>query len=453
MTYLIRNQRIDLANQINGSSSLSIDGKKASWVSDLRGVLPDTVFAYYSGPSNRLEAIFEKPLAKFRDDMMRQVEGAHQRMIYGRPIHSQFVLLSFLVDGSLSAFPFLGRELGITGVESVLFVLKEPSWAASRKNRKGKADFWGAQGVVRSFLTALYASSLAPLLLKIRVTTGLRQHKDLDHLFLYLPGQAELQALVSELRSDESLSGARQLFTTLESAFVSDLISDVRVQLTKGSSGQRVTFHELSEGEQQLLMVLGLLRFTKEEESLFLLDEPDTHLNPVWSLRFLDLIDEAVGDRQATQMIIASHDPVAISLLKRNQVRQLSPNADGTVRVDQPETDPVEMGVSGVLMSELFGFPSMFSPARVRDLDRRKHLTNQESRTSEEQRELEELDETLGSATLASLHPDPLYARFLMELDKLQERRLLELQPLTRQQSVDYQRLVREVLEQMDPTD
>ena len=27
-------------------------------------------------------------------------------------------------------------------------------------------------------------------------------------------------------------------------------------------------------------MVLGLLRFTKEDEALFLLDEPDTHLNP-----------------------------------------------------------------------------------------------------------------------------------------------------------------------------
>jgi hypothetical protein len=34
----------------------------------------------------------------------------------------------------------------------------------------------------------------------------------------------------------------------------------------------------LSEGEQQLLMVLGLMRFTKSHQSLVLLDEPDTHL-------------------------------------------------------------------------------------------------------------------------------------------------------------------------------
>src|ERR1700678_4460812 len=32
-------------------------------------ILPDTVFAYYSGPSNRLESVFEAPLATFRDAM------------------------------------------------------------------------------------------------------------------------------------------------------------------------------------------------------------------------------------------------------------------------------------------------------------------------------------------------------------------------------------------------
>jgi hypothetical protein len=43
-------------------------------------------------------------------------------------------------------------------------------------------------------------------------------------------------------------------------------------------------------GEQQLLTVLGLLLFTRNDESLYLLDEYDTQLNPVWTYDYLRLL-------------------------------------------------------------------------------------------------------------------------------------------------------------------
>ncbi|TOM44863.1 hypothetical protein CGH75_27395, partial [Vibrio parahaemolyticus] len=69
-----------------------------------------------------------------------------------------------------------------------------------------------------------------------------------------------------------------EFFQDLESTYVSELISEVRIRVKLKKNDGSVTFRELSEGEQQLLTVLGLLRFTAEDESLFLLDEPDTHL-------------------------------------------------------------------------------------------------------------------------------------------------------------------------------
>jgi len=73
-----------------------------------------------------------------------------------------------------------------------------------------------------------------------------------------------------------------------------------------------LTFKELSEGEQQLLTVLGLLKFTQDEESLFLLDEPDTHLNPAWKLKYLNLIEQVVGKPKASHLIISTHDPLVM---------------------------------------------------------------------------------------------------------------------------------------------
>jgi hypothetical protein len=42
-------------------------------------------------------------------------------------------------------------------------------------------------------------------------------------------------------------------------------------------------FDQLSEGEKQLLAVVGAIRLTTGNENLVLLDEPDTHVNPHWS--------------------------------------------------------------------------------------------------------------------------------------------------------------------------
>lgn len=47
---------------------------------------------------------------------------------------------------------------------------------------------------------------------------------------------------------------------------------------------------ELSDSERQLLMVLGLTRISRGKRVLFLLDEPDTDLNPAWQLDYLKLI-------------------------------------------------------------------------------------------------------------------------------------------------------------------
>ena len=68
-------------------------------------------------------------------------------------------------------------------------------------------------------------------------------------------------------------------------------------------------------------MVLGLLRFTREDESLFLLDEPDTHLNPAWSVQYLEFLKTIGGLGENGHVIMATHDPLVICGLTREQVR------------------------------------------------------------------------------------------------------------------------------------
>jgi len=184
LVYSVHGKRVDIIHDPSlprNRTKIEVDGKALA-PSKLIGsvkddLLPDTVFAYYSGPSNRLESLFDAPLAEFRDAMIRRRPDARQRMLYGRLIHSKFVLLSFLAEADVTQFEFLSRELGIEGVESVLFVLRQPYWASKRQGVENKSEFWGAAGVVRSFLEEVYRAALAPMLLEQRISLGIRQHK------------------------------------------------------------------------------------------------------------------------------------------------------------------------------------------------------------------------------------------------------------------------------------
>ena len=158
----------------------------------------------------------------------------------------------------------------------------------------------------------------------------------------------------------------------MESTYISELMREVRTRVKARCADAPLTFRELSEGEQQLLMVLGLLRFTREDESLFLLDEPDTHLNPAWSVQYLNFLKEIGGLGENSHVIMATHDPLVISGLTREQVRiMMRETMDAPIRAEMPEIDPQGMGINGLLRSELYGLRSALDLPTLQKIDER----------------------------------------------------------------------------------
>jgi energy-coupling factor transporter ATP-binding protein EcfA2 len=209
------------------------------------------------------------------------------------------------------------------------------------------------------------------------------------------------------------LKGKRQdsktLFGYLESLFLCDLIDEVRVTVER-TDGTRVKFTQLSEGEQQLLTVLGLLLFTQNDESLYLLDEPDTHLNPVWTYDFLKVLQENIRAEKG-QLLIATHNPLMIGTLHKNQVRILRQEDHATVAAE-PEYDPIGIGVEGLLKSELYGLRSTLAPEILKKLDRHYLLLGQSDKNAEEELELIKLANDLNELGVARTHPNPYFEHF-----------------------------------------
>jgi hypothetical protein len=173
-----------------------------------------------------------------------------------------------------------------------------------------------------------------------------------------------------------------------------------------------------------MLTVLGLMRITSEDHCLFLLDEPDTHLNPIWKLRYFDDIESVLTPREnaivqgESQILITTHDPMMVGSLRREQVHILRRDGDRTV-VDTPDEHPQGMGVTGLLKSDLFGLASTLDIETERRLFRRNALFAQDKRTAAEEAEMRRLSQELADLGFANNDfKDPFYARFVKKMAK-----------------------------------
>lgn len=164
--------------------------------------------------------------------------------------------------------------------------------------------------------------------------------------------------------------------------------------------------------------MLGLLHFTKGEESLFLLDEPDTHLNPAWTYEYLSLLESQVVDH-SSQLLIATHNPLMIGSLKREQVRLLrrhDNNRQHTITAEMPDEDPIGMGVDGLLQSEIFGLRSVLPPSVEERLTMRYKLLGIQNKTEQMVADLARLTKELESLGIAHSFPHPYFNQFSQAL-------------------------------------
>jgi predicted ATPase len=398
----------------NRRLEISVDGRplaQAAFQRDLDTYLPNYVFAYYSGWSSRLERHFDRPTRRHYDHILKSPDGKLplRRLFFCRMEYSQLVLLAFFLAGSAAGHQVLRDYLGIARFESALFVLKTPWWRGSgspSKTRQADGDprFWYARGAFKGFLDRLWKRALAPIRNTETIERDVRrQGETTERLYLFIKNEAELAALM------EPGEDPKTLFGYLESLFLCDLIDEVRVTVER-TDGERVKFVQMSEGEQQLLTVLGLLLFTQNDESLYLLDEPDTHLNPVWTYDFLRLLQENIRAEKG-QLIVATHNPLMIGSLRRNQVRLLV-STEGAIAAIEPDFDPIGIGVEGLLKTELYGLPSTLAPEVLGKLDRHYDLLGKPEKTEAEQGELMRLAAELNALGVSRTHPNPYFESF-----------------------------------------
>jgi len=473
MDYQIRGHHIEIKAQKNRRPMVLINGERTSakkLSEEAREYLPSNVFVYYSGKNERIERLFQAHQQRFnrrmeitaeeylpeqllqdftgeesqaeeiaeykrRADRRREQLGEDQlrRLFYCRGGHSQLVLLACMLSSD-PTFTRLLSDLNIVELDSALFVLKQPYRLRNPDEQdilEGDNRFWYARGnVVSEFLDKLWQLAVAPIEHTATKSLDFRGRTEKqEQLYLFLPNKERLQelgALVGE---------ADRFFRYAEAAFIGDLIEEVRITVTHKDAEGNISFDQLSEGELQLLTVLGLMRITSRDHCLFLLDEPDTHLNPIWKLRYFDEIEKVVrknADQTVagnSQILITTHDPMMIGSLRREQVRILR-KGRGKSLVETPYEHPQGMGVAGLLKSEMFGLPSTLDAPTLRELQERNELLAKKSKgglSEDEEARLARLRAHLDDIGFSRESRDPLYQLFIQKMYEIRSQPLTNL--------------------------
>jgi len=370
--------------------------------------LPVNVFSYYSGLSDRLATIYEPHEAQFRKKIKANDGSAEFRpLFYARHYHGSFVLLASLCDKTSEARKLLAEDLGVLGIDSALFVLRAPE-KELKEQMDSDDQLWNASGSYAGILKLLYMNSLAPLRISHPAQVNGRNKRSVEHQYFYISEQKVLESLVQEYGSE------RAFFKAIETAYMSGLLVDIRIKVKVKDIDGFVSLRELSEGELQLLSVWGLVRYSEDRNCLFLLDEPDTHLNPMWSSSYIKNLEKALDQGEKSQLLMTTHDPIVIGELSKDQVRILKRDPlSGNIESTKPVDEPFELGYPGILMSEMFGLESVLSNKMETLLNRKRELAIKPRLTKKDKEELKDLNKQLKHIDLTSRVRDPLFSEYV----------------------------------------
>lgn len=275
-------------------------------------ILPKNIFVYYAGNTTRLKDLTDESISAYKQrliDIANNKIGSQssprQPLFYYDLPHHRAVFLTLMLS-SLEDIQkdFLKNDLGIENLVKVELEISRPDWKRSspdwKKISTDTGSFWDAPNFLQKILDTF------------RETAQLEIGKDSIINFELLGD--EFRRKFTETSNDE-----RDFFQQLSNLILADYLTDIKIYFTKDGVDKILEFNDLSEGEWQRIGIRGAMELFQGEETLFLLDEPDTFAHPRWQWEFVPDIEKNVGkDNKSMQVVFITHSPLVLSSLKDN---------------------------------------------------------------------------------------------------------------------------------------
>lgn len=410
----------------------------------MQSSLPKRIIGYSSGQNELLSIPFTKIKFRYYNTLLQEFKSTYRDAIeYSRMKYIDYeenyniLLANFLMAKNDEADVLKGTIL-IDEIDNFEIIINR------NKHKKGKLpidvdidkflDFFESRSnTIEEIKTNLYKHVFTDVkALKEDLQNNFVDAAGLYTLFRRL-GYLNLN-YVDKTKIDELLVSDVEIYNNYD---LSDFIPKDRlfqiseVNIKKSNLDYPINYKSLSDGEHQFIHVIGTLLMFKEESTLFLFDEPETHFNPQWKYEYTQIFKKVTNSHKS-QIIMTTHDPVLLSGLSKENVIVFNKPNFGKERTYKPEKDLKGMGVDAILTSEIFGLNSTLDSETLNEMiDRRKLLIKQEKEhlTLLENEKLSSLSRKLMDIDFNKPFADPLYKDFVMAIENLDVYKQTELTP------------------------
>lgn len=274
----------------------------------LEKIFPSNIVIYYSGLADIMKKICLPHDEKLSVNFRKGNTSLHRPFFYFEPPLFNLILITLLSYEYGDIPQFLSDRAKIKGVQSIQINLKRPTWGKGKIN-----EWWGAKGEVKTFLdfldsigSQLMIEEGEPTKSNGNVVIEAWQNEALN---ITIIGQEKL----FEIR--EHFVEERTLFKILNTLLIDGFQPEVKFSFIQGDNSEQHSFNVLSEGEQQAIIIRGLIELVNNENTLFLFDEPDTYLHPSWQRNFIEGINDLSKNAEYnnSQFLITTHSPQLLS--------------------------------------------------------------------------------------------------------------------------------------------
>ncbi len=376
---------------------------------------PELTLVYYSGECPRVQQLVARYRRHFQK-LTRSPETDRFRPLFVQSSNeqSQLILLALFAHGQRD----LLNHLELEEIFDVSIVLRSPEGFDTERH---EPKLWNTEGAIRRIVAALdetssYQETHKPEVIppEMPATIAPPKQGDANREERIYHFRAESNVGINKLARRLEADGDN-LYLALESLRLRGMLRRVFFQLRGKNAVDAFPFDHLSEGEKQLLAVVGAVRLTNQKDNLVLLDEPDTHLNPKWSWEYSSMLTEAFKAEQQLRstVLMATHDPVMISGMVKDQVLLAHAHAPNQPLFSRPLRNPRGQGVANLLCSsEFFGLPSSLDKETQKLLTKRLAISIKPELTAQDKAQLRALNAQLEILPGVS-ERDPDYVAFL----------------------------------------
>jgi predicted ATP-dependent endonuclease of OLD family len=303
-------------------------------------IFPDNIIAYYSGSNERLKKIFN--FGRYLESPFLYLEDKHFKFILSSLLcsdldrHREFLNENFHIEKNENFQMKLKVKLFDKKLIDKIAHIDENFHIHLRESpdlnfmMQVTLDYLHSNETkyeeVKEILTEIEKAEIA-----IGVSDLLRYclrmpYRFKNGAFEFLIDFQEVNEFIYEVGSEINL------FKSFLSLSSQGFLQAVETIFTK--EGRFVNHTALSEGEKQLITVIGIKELTTLEESLFLLDEPDTYLHPSWQ----SLLINHLNDKTEDYTLMTTHSVNILKNISKKHIYILKNNNHQISVFDPPKS-------------------------------------------------------------------------------------------------------------------